>query len=208
MDSQFLTIGILMLLSAMLPGPDFALVTKNTIQYSTRAGIYTAIGIGIACGFHITYCSLGLALAIANSTFLFNAIKIIGAGYLFYLGTGALLEKPKKIQDDGQTPHRSAHMKAVTALKQGILCNLLNPKATLFFLAIFTAIIKPHTPAYILLGIAAEMIVIIIAWFSLLALMLSHPRIMKTLKKAEFYISKILGIFLIFFGLALAFAHV
>ncbi len=208
MYSQFLTIGVLMLLSAMLPGPDFALVTKNTIQYSTRAGIYTAIGIGLACGFHITYCSLGLALAIANSHFLFNTIKIIGAAYLFYLGIGALLEKPQKIQDDGQTPHRHAHMKASMALKQGILCNLLNPKATLFFLAIFTAVIQPHTPAFILLGIAVEMIAIIILWFSSLALMLSHPRIMKTLKKAEFYISKILGVFLIFFGLALAFAHV
>lgn len=75
MVSLFFTIGFLMLFAVMLPGPDFALVTKNTLLHSRRAGVFTTLGIGTANLIHMTYCSLGLAIVIANSLFLFSVIK-------------------------------------------------------------------------------------------------------------------------------------
>jgi threonine/homoserine/homoserine lactone efflux protein len=75
MLTQFFTIGLLMLLSAMLPGPDFALVTKNSILHSRRAGLFTSLGIGSAILVHITYCVLGLAVIISQSLLLFSVIK-------------------------------------------------------------------------------------------------------------------------------------
>lgn len=207
MLAQFFTIGILMLFSAMLPGPDFALVTKNTILHSRRAGFLTTLGIASAVTIHITYCMLGLAIVISHSILLFNIIKYIGAAYLIYLGIVSLLSK--HTDDVSANPSNKKLQKTTLsdfiAFRQGFLCNLLNPKATLFFLALFTMIIKPSTPFLWELTYAIEMLVIVIAWFCTLSIILSHPRVLRVLNKIEKYISKILGTFLIGFGVALAF---
>ncbi len=206
MLAQFFTIGMLMLFSAMLPGPDFALVTKNTILHSRRSGIFTSIGIGAAILVHITYCSLGLAIVISNSILLFNVIKYIGASYLIYLGITSLLSKQNKpLISENRV--RATEISNFVSFRQGFLCNLLNPKATLFFLALFTVIINPETPAIGLVIYAIEMFIIIVGWFCSLTLILSHPRVAHLLEKAEKYIAKILGVFLIGFGVALAFAR-
>lgn len=206
MIAQFFTIAILMLLSAMLPGPDFALVTKNTISHSRRAGIITSLGIASACLVHITYCVLGLALVISQSILAFNVIKYLGAAYLIYIGIQSLLAKVGTISSPQKTGHKTV-MKDFTAFRQGFLCNLLNPKATLFFLALFTVIIKPETPRYWEIIYGFEMFCIITAWFCSLTLLLSHRHVMRLLDKAEKHITRFLGVFLIGFGLALAFLH-
>lgn len=205
MITQFFTIGLLMLLSAMLPGPDFAMVTKNTILHTRRAGIFTSLGIGSALLIHITYCILGLAIVISESILLFNVIKYIGAAYLVYLGVTALLSKQANhATSSAQKALQKTPMSDFTAYRQGFLCNLLNPKATLFFLALFTVIIKPETPTSWELVYAAEMFIIVTAWFCSLSMLLSHPRILRSLNRVEQYISKVLGVFLVGFGVALA----
>lgn len=205
MLAQFITIGILVLFSAMLPGPDFAIVTKNTLLHSRRAGIFTSIGIGSAIIVHMTYCILGLAIVISQSIVLFNTIKYIGAIYLIYLGITTLLSK-QSAKPANTTVSRShkTHLSDLTALRQGFVCNLLNPKATLFFLALFTLIIKPETPLAWELIYGIEIILIAIGWFCLLTMILSHPRVIRLLNHIEHYISKVLGVFLIGFGAALA----
>jgi RhtB (resistance to homoserine/threonine) family protein len=206
MLTQFLTIGLLMLFSAMLPGPDFAMVTRNTIMHSRRAGLFTAFGVTAANLVHITYCVLGLALIISQSIILFSVIKYIGATYLIYLGITALMSRQNEAAaTTSDNPKPKTTMSRLTAFRQGFFCNLLNPKATLFFLAFFTVIMKPETPRAWELILCVEMLVIIFLWFSSLALMLSHPRVVHGLHKIEKYISKALGIFLIGFGTLLAF---
>jgi len=206
MLAQFFTIGLLMLLSSMLPGPDFALVVRNSVSHSRRAGLYTSLGVGVAILVHISYCMLGLAIVISKSLVLFSIIKYIGAAYLIYLGIGALLSKPNVIvaKDDSFAPQK-AQISAFVAFRQGFLCNLLNPKATLFFLALFTVIIKPATPVYWEMVYAAEMFLIITGWFCGLTLLLSHPKVLASLNRVEKYITKALGVFLVGFGVALAF---
>jgi RhtB (resistance to homoserine/threonine) family protein len=205
MLTQFVTIGILMLFSVMLPGPDFALVTKNTFLHSRRSGLFTSLGIGAAILVHMTYCALGLAFIIVNSLMLFNIIKYIGSVYLIYLGITSLLSK---LPEHCVSPNREIKKSEISNLisfRQGFFCNLLNPKATLFFLALFTIIIKPGTPNYWVIIYAIEMYFIITAWFCSLTLILSHRRIMGLLTKSEKYISKLSGASLLGFGIALAF---
>lgn len=204
MLTQFFTIGLLMLLAVMLPGPDFALVTKNALFHSRRAGFFTSIGIGISALIHMTYCALGLAIVISNSLLLFSVIKYLGAAYLIYLGVNALLSRqPDHFIPENKKIHQST-LSAVAAFRQGFLCNLLNPKATLFFLALFTTIIKPQTPHVWVIIYITEMFLIITSWFFTLTLILSHRRVTRLLEKAEQYIAKTLGFFLIGFGVALA----
>ncbi len=207
MLAQFFTIGLVMLLSVMLPGPDFALVTKNAILHSRRAGLFTSLGICVAVSVHMTYCVLGLAVVISQSLLLFSVIKYIGAIYLIYLGITAIFTKHTGTIDKGErrSPLQKCKIADFTAFKQGFLCNLLNPKATLFFLALFTVIIKPETPKGWQLAYAIEMFVICTTWFCSLTIILSHRRVLRILSNIEKYIEKTAGILLIGFGVALAF---
>jgi RhtB (resistance to homoserine/threonine) family protein len=208
MLAQACTIGLLILFCAMLPGPDFAMVTKNAVLHSRRAGIFTSLGIASGTLVHISYCMLGLALVISQSLLLFSIIKYIGAAYLIYLGITSLLsELPKQAIATPHQPTRPSKMRPLIAFRQGLVCNLFNPKATLFFLALFTVVIKPETPKLWELVYAAEIFLIVLAWFSTLTLLLSHPRVLRALNRVEKYISKILGIFLIGFGVMLAFVR-
>lgn len=206
MLTELITIATLTLLTAMLPGPDFALVTKNTILFSRRAGILTTLGISCALMIHVTYCSLGLALIIANSIIAFNIIKYLGAAYLLYLGIITLQLKNIKLKKPAaDTSNRT--LKDFTAFKQGFLCNLLNPKATMFFLALFTMVVKPGATGLIDLCYAIVIFATAFIWFSSLTYILSHRRVMSALNHSEIYISKLLGIFLIGFGITLIFMH-
>lgn len=205
MTQQFFSIALIALLGAMLPGPDFAIVAKNSILHSRKSGCFTAVGVGAAIAVHMTYCVLGLALVISSSLFIFNLIKYVGASYLIYLGISSfLIKEPKEIFNSDMIAKKT-RISNFVSFKQGFLCNLLNPKATLFFLSIFTVIIKPNTPFYFELIYAMEIIVIAIIWFCSLTIILSHSRIKKALEKSEKYISKFLGVFLILFGMALVF---
>jgi len=205
MLSQFITVGLLILFCVMLPGPDFAIVTRNTLLYSRTSGIFTALGIAAAVLIHILYCTLGIAIVIATSPMLLNFIKVIGSAYLFYLGFNSLLHNSKqKLSPDNPISYNKI-ISNPTAFKQGFLCNLLNPKAIIFFLAIFSSIIKPSTPLFFIVLLTIEMLIIVIAWFCFLSIFLSNPTVRKKLQKAEKYISKITGIILIYFAITLLF---
>jgi len=207
MIAQFFSIGLIALLGAMLPGPDFAIVTKNSLLHSRMAGYFTSLGIGAAILVHMSYCMLGLALVIASSLLLFSLIKYIGASYLIYLGLNSLFSKQSKKLFSANKKAKKTELSPFVAFRQGFLCNLLNPKATLFFLSIFTVVIKPETPLHWEMLYAMEIFFIATLWFCCLTVILSHPSIKRALEKAEKYIARFLGLFLIGFGVALAFVR-
>lgn len=205
MIAQFFSIAIITLLGAMLPGPDFAIVTQNALFHSRKSGYFTALGVGAAILIHMTYCVFGLALVISSSPLLFNLIKYVGASYLIYLGICSLRSKQSKHVTSSDKHIKKSSISNFSSFKQGFLCNLLNPKATLFFLSLFTVVIKPNTPIYWEIIYAIEIFFIAITWFCTLTIILSHPYIKTGLEKSEKFISKLLGVSLIVFGLTLAF---
>lgn len=92
--AQFLTVALVHFLAVVSPGPDFAMVTRNSIIYSRKTGIYTSIGIAVGILVHVAYSLLGIGFIIAKSIVLFNIIKFIGAGYLIYIGYKSFRAKP------------------------------------------------------------------------------------------------------------------
>ena len=83
---EFLSISLLIMLAAVSPGPDFAVVTKNSLLYSRKAGLFTALGVSVSLLIHAVYCILGLAIIISQSLLAFSVIKYLGAAYLIYIG--------------------------------------------------------------------------------------------------------------------------
>lgn len=204
--AEFLTITLIIILAAISPGPDFAVVVKNSLQHNRLSGIFTALGVSCSLLVHTTYCILGLAVIIAQSLLLFNLIKYLGAAYLIFIGVKSLLAKRKLIPKiHEQIPHGTLSM--AKSFTEGLLCNLLNPKAIMFILAFFSLVVKPSTSMLLQFALSIEISLIHFVWFSWLAVMITHHRIKESLNKIEFYIVKIMGLVLIVFGTHIAFLH-
>ncbi|NUJ98009.1 LysE family transporter [Candidatus Gracilibacteria bacterium] len=195
------TIISIHLLATISPGPDFIMTIKNSLNYGRKIGIFTAIGIGLGIGVHILYCALGLALVISKSIILFNTIKILGALYLIYIGI--LSFKSKGI--DINITQEKATISKFQAFKMGFLTNVLNPKATLFFLSLFTFILSPSTPIHILLLIALILIADTILWFIFVSLLFTQSRIQIFFSKIQKTFNKIFGGILIAIGVKIIF---
>ena len=197
------TVAILNLLAAISPGPDFVMIVRNSLCYSRRSGIYTTFGIGLALGVHLLYCAAGIGYLISTSLILFSIIKILGAGYLIYMGVGSILAKKSSLELT--EVKNDVDLTRFQAFRMGFLTNILNPKATLFLLSLFTLVIGNSTPLYIIVTISAIIIGTAIAWFTIVSIFLSQERVRNAFLKYEKGINRILGGFLIILGIKIAF---
>ncbi|MEI6277602.1 MAG: LysE family transporter [Prolixibacteraceae bacterium] len=196
------TVALLNLLAAMSPGPDFVMTVRNALCYSRRSGIFTSLGISMALGIHLFYCAAGIGLLISKSVILFSLIKFLGAGYLLYIGIGSMLAKASKL--DLTAGKAAIDLSPSQAFKMGFLTNVLNPKATLFFLSLFTFVIGNSTPVSIILIISAIIMVTAFSWFSIVTIFLAQPKIQRIFLKYEKMINFTLGGFLVFLGVKIA----
>ncbi len=200
--AEFIAVATVHLLAVMSPGPDFMMVTRNTLVYSRRAGIFSSIGLGLGIGVHIAYSLLGIGLLISKSVLLFNAIKYLGAAYLFYIGYQSLVSKGSHLKI-GKTVAKN-DIGRFEAVRIGFITNVTNPKATLFFLALFTQVINPATPILIQLLYGVEMMLATAVWFIFVAYVFSHHVIKSRFEKVQNMAEKAMGVALIGLGVKLA----
>ncbi len=203
--AQFITVALVHLLAVISPGPDFAMVTRNSILYSRKTGIYTSIGIAVGILVHVAYSLWGIGFVIAKSIVLFNIIKFIGAGYLVYIGYKSLRAKPS-VQAETDVNVVKKDISLWASFKIGFLTNALNPKATLFFLALFTQIIDPATPKSIQFLFGIEMMIITFIWFTIVSLFFSNSLIRSRVGKVQHYVERVTGAVLISLGIKVALA--
>lgn len=199
----FLTIAGIHLLAVMSPGPDFALIMQKSLTRSRATAVWTSLG--LACGVlvHVSYCLLGIGLIIAQSIVLFSIVKCVGALYLIYIGWHALRAKPVSADVDLQSRKTQS---ALSAVRDGFLCNVLNPKCTLFFLALFTQVISPSTPLIVQIGYGLFMAFQNFYWFAFLSWSLSTRTLRERIRSVQHHIEHVMGLALIALGLRLAVA--
>lgn len=199
MLSAALSIGLIVLLAAMSPGPDFALVLKNSLTHSKQSGCITAFGIATAVLIHMTYSILGLGVIIKEFPWIFQVIQYLGGAYLIYLGI-QVWRAPIQIPNlNGKVVH--VQIKFKQPFMEGFLCNLLNPKAALFFIALFTGLLEKHPSSYELIVYAIEIFFLVTAWFCILSCAVTHKKIIRKLFGFEKQINQLLGAVLIFIAL-------
>jgi len=200
--SIFLTVALVHLLAVMSPGPDFILITRNSLIYSRKTGIYSALGLGLGILLHVTYSLIGIGLIISKSILLFSIIKFLGAGYLFYIGYKSLTSKSSNHLTNPDT--KQEDISRIAAIRMGFLTNATNPKVTLFFLSLFTLVINPDTPMFIKVLMGAEMSIATFAWFAFLATIFTHRLIKRRVSGIQHYAEKFMGAILIALGIKLA----
>ncbi len=207
--SDWLTVVAMGTMAIVTPGPDFALTLRSSLVHSKRTGIYTAVGVGVGNTVHATYCLIGIGAIISKSILLFSLLKWAGAAYLIYLGIKSL--KAKKIalsaQANGGADRSTKEIARWAAFRIGFFGNLLNPKATLFFLALFTQIVRPSTPIMVQAAYGLTVAALSIVWFALVATVISQRTFRHYVLSVSHWLERITGVALILLGLRLAVAE-
>ena len=208
----FLLITSVHLLAAASPGPDFVLVSQQTLAKGRRTGLICSLGITLGLAVHIIYSVLGLATLIAHSQPLLTAIKWLGGSYLIYLGWQGIQAKAKKpadldaIDSDADISIKKTPIdtdSTASILRRGFFCNVFNPKAPVYFVAIFTLVLSPDIPLWQLAIYGVWMMVLQMAWFSTVVMLLSIPAIHRRFQRFEHWIDRVLGTTMIILGLNL-----
>ncbi len=204
--TEFLTVALIHLLAVASPGPDFAVVVREAVTHGRRAGTWTALGVGCAIFLHVGYSLLGIGLIVSQSIVLFNALKWLAAAYLLYIGFKALRAQPAKPATDDL--HKEAGERTARgAFTWGFVTNGLNPKATLFFLSLFTVVINPHTPLAIQAGYGVYLAAATAFWFCLVAMLFSQQRVRAGFARMGHWFDRTMGVVLVAIGVKLAFTE-
>ncbi len=204
---EFMTVALVHLLAVASPGPDFAVVVRESVAQGRRAGSWTALGVGCGIFVHVAYSLLGIGLIVSQSIVLFNLFKWLAAAYLVYLGWRALRARPMSLEaiDGANAPvARSAWLAFVI----GFVTNGLNPKATLFFLSLFTVVISPDTPLLVQAGYGLYLAGATALWFLLVAWLFSRGRVRAGFARMGHWFDRLTGAVLIGLGARLALSEI
>lgn len=200
--NEFLILASALFLALLSPGPDFAMILKQSITYGKRASIISSIGIGLGISVHVIYTILGIGLIISKSIILFNIIKYLGALYLIYIGYKSLQSKGMKLESDVSLIKNE--ISDGKSFMLGFLCNALNPKATLFFLSMFTVVVSIDTPMYVQALYGVFCILATMLWFIGISLILSQRSVREFFNSFGKWFDRVVGVVLITLGIKVA----
>ena len=200
----WLLLASIQLAATISPGPAFAMTVRNSIAHNRKAGIFTALGLGIGVGIHMIAVIAGISLLLVRYPLAFTIIKYAGAAYLVYLGAKGLISKKRKTETiDKNIKPDNPDRKIISFLTQGILTNILNPKAWVWFPVVLTQFIHPDMSLETLILYGITPAIIEAGWFACLTIFLTNPKIQKTFLSFSHWIERLCGVFLIGLGIKL-----
>jgi threonine/homoserine/homoserine lactone efflux protein len=198
---ELFSIAVIHFFAVASPGPDFAVVLKQSMQQGRAAAISTSIGIGTGILLHVTYSLIGIGLIIKTTPWLLNILLYLAAAYLAWIGISAL-----KSQPHGQAKLSAVPVPQKSLIKSfmiGFITNGLNPKATLFFLSVFTVAISSETLLSHKIIYGLYMAVATAAWFIFLSVVITHRKVRAFYELNGYIFDRIMGVVLIIMALFL-----
>ncbi len=200
--SELLLVASIHLLAVMSPGPDFVVVSNTSLTRGRKMGIISAIGVALGIGVHVLYSLIGISALVATSRGLYMTILVAGSLYLIY--SGITLWRHKAVGFE-TTVRKSTRLSSRQIFIQGFVTNILNPKAALFFLAIFTQVIGVTTPLWLKVLYGIEMVLATAVWFSIVAWSFGGGRIQGFVYSRQEIINKVTGVLLVLLGVKILF---
>lgn len=201
--TEWIAVITITLLAVISPGPDFAMVSRNALTLSRRAGLLTALGIGAGVLVHVAYTLLGIGLLIQQSPTAFNLLKLVGAAYLIWLGVKMLRSR----KSDAPIPEGTVALSDFAALRIGFLTNALNPKTTIFVVSLFMQVVQVDTPLATRIAYGLFISVAHVVWFGCVSLFFGAPEIRRAIIGSRHIVDWVFGAALVAFGIALAAAN-
>jgi RhtB (resistance to homoserine/threonine) family protein len=200
--SEFLMVAGAHLLAVASPGPDFAIVVRQSITRGRRAAIATSLGIGTGILVHVGYSLLGIGVVVAKSELWFNVLKYVGAAYLAWLGIQSLRASSVTLPAKSEAAEDAGRARG--AFMTGFLVNVLNPKAALFFIALFVTVISPSTPRTMQAAYGLWMVCATAAWFTLVSCVFTRPGVREKFLRLGHWFDRVMGVLLLALAARLA----
>lgn len=191
------------------PGPDTLLVLRYTLASGQRVGFATVSGVQLGLLVHAVAAVLGLSVLILSVPLALKAVAVAGAAYLAFLGLQSIRAGRLGL-DELATGDGAAAVAGAKACRDAILCNILNPKVILLFIALMPNFVDPGRGAVPLqfVMLAAVLIAINIFWQSGLVLAAGRARRWLARPKVQRWIAYVSGAILFGFAVLLVLEHV
>jgi threonine/homoserine/homoserine lactone efflux protein len=194
--AAFLGVSALVIVT---PGQDTALTIRNSLVGGRRGGAQTAIGVSLGQAVWALATSLGVAALLRASEPAFLALRVAGAAYLLYLGGQALWSAARH---EGHRPAPRARPRG-SALRQGFISNLGNPKMAVFFTSLLPQFAARGSFAG-LLGLGLVFCSMTLAWLTVYALAVARAGDVLRRPRIRRWIEGVTGAVLVALGLRLA----
>jgi len=201
--AELLAVATITILAVISPGPDFAMVTRNSYLFGRRTGLLCALGIALGVQVHVAYTMFGVSLLMRHAHGLLSVIKVIGAAYLIWIGLQTLRNRTPLTVDTASAPAISG----LAALRMGFLTNALNPKTTLFVVSTYTQVVNAHTPSAVQFGYGLFMSAAHLAWFSIVAWSFGSETLRSAMLKRQRLLDGVIGTTLCGLGVALGLSN-
>ena len=187
----------------LVPGPDFAVVVRNTLAGGRGRGLWSALGVATSNAVQGTAAATGLGAVVLRVEPLFQAIRWAGICYLVFLAVQALRSAVRGRYpplDDGPASRAAAW----TGWRQGFLSNITNPKVLVFYLAVLPQFLSPGAGLPVLVGYALSHAVLGVLYSAGLVLLLDRARRLLSRRSVRRSLDGLTGVALLGFGARLA----
>ncbi|HEF8772832.1 LysE family translocator [Providencia manganoxydans] len=201
--NELITVATITFLAVISPGPDFAMVTRNSYAYGTKVGLFAALGIAVGVQVHVFYTLFGVTLIIMGSPTLFTIVKLLGVGYLVYIGFKSFTNT-QKMNTEGNNLTKPS---SLTAFRMGFLTNALNPKTMFFVVSVYTQVIQNNNSQWLNFSYGLFISFAHWLWFSLIALFFATPTIRNRILNYQLTMDKVIGALLMILGISLLFLN-
>ena len=207
---KWIALAGLQSIAAISPGPAFVLQVKSTLAHGRTYGLFTAIGLSLGVAVYAFAVMAGLAVLLASSKDVMLFLRYAGAAYLIYIGFKGLRSKSSMSSAPSLEEMAVAkdiaisNKKKFQAFKTAFIAQLLNPKALVYFTAVFTQFITPDAPLWVLVLYGLTVTFVEFAWWISLTFILSHRHIKEKFTKLSHWIDRICGGLLVALGIRLA----
>ena len=196
--NEFITVIVLHLFAVMSPGPDYVLITRQSIRYGRRVALWSSGGIGVGILFHSFLAVTGILFLIASNESYLLFLKSICSVYLLYLGITSIINTSDFNKNRGEDNKWSN----ANGFVAGMLTNITNVKALLFFITLFGVVLNGQTQGN-LMFYGLYMAFATFIWFSLLSYIFTSDAF-----KAQFltffkFFEKFLGLILVIIAIQL-----
>jgi threonine/homoserine/homoserine lactone efflux protein len=206
-DGRFLGWIAVAVVLIVTPGPDTALIIRNAMRAGARAASFSAFGVGFGSSLWAAASVLGVAVLLLSSDLAFTVFKYAGAAYLVYLGLRSLIASFRTTADEDKGPaFTTAHrLDLRTAFAQGLINNLLNPKAGAIFVTAMPQFIEPHDSVVRLIAMVVCYDVLVVAWLCIYGYVVSRAGASRMGVRVRKGLERVTGTVMVGLGVRLAF---
>ncbi|MEX0330949.1 MAG: LysE family translocator [Puniceicoccaceae bacterium] len=201
-----LSVAVIHLLACLSPGPDILLVVLNSIRQGWRAGVETTFGILSGVTIQITLGITGITYLVSRNASLQSLTALAGGAWLAYLGGRGLWSKWRSIRsaavtDDQNLPGVELEDSTRSYWMQGFLVNILNPKALLYFLSLFSVLLGQNIPLQLKFACGFTMLLVQAVAFSTVAISLHRLRAGRQWTRMQGWLDPVISLILLILGL-------